>query len=227
MPRNDVRSLLSRPVFCGRRYSQRGVSLVESLIATALLAFVAIAIFPLLHQSVAANISGSDSNQANHHGISELERLLSLPFDSRVLEMEESKRLNDHTIEPDGDGDRMLLGSFFYDPIAKADTPSGPDELSHRIATGAWIAERDDARGLVLWRRSTVLRQYSYADIGEGVIDTGASGEIVRAGHPNLFDAPLKQDALDSGINFMEEDVTIESLRPGSPTLRTRLARTY
>jgi hypothetical protein len=211
---------------CGRRPSQQGVSLVESLIATALLAFVAVSIFPLFHQSVTANISGSDSNQAIHHGSSELESLLALPFDSVVFEMEEAKRLPEHEIEADGAGHKMTLSSLFFDPGAKADSPSGPTDKVHHIATGEWIADEDDASGFVLWQRSAVVRQYSYADISS-VIDASSPGELISAGHRYLFDSPLRQDALDSQINFVEEDVTIESQRPGSPDLRARLTKSY
>lgn len=221
----DIRFFTHR--FFRGRSSQQGVSLIESLIATVLLAFVAISLFPMLHRSVASNISGSDSNQATHHGLSELERLLSLPFDSPVFEMEEAKRLPDHVVENEGAGDRMLMGSFFFDPEAKTDTPPNSKDLTHRIATGEWIADRSTANGLVLWRRTGVLRQYSYADIGEGVIDASNSGQVVSEGHPNLFDSPLKQDALDSQINFREEEITIDSLRAGSPSLRTKLSRAY
>lgn len=226
MSRLDVPNMRTFRTSRGRGASAQGVSLVESLIATALLAFVAVSIFPLFHRSVAANISGSDSNQAIHLGLSELERMLSLPFDSRDFAMKEGDRLLEHTIESDGTGDKMLMSELYYDPIAKADPPTDSSDLTHHIATGQWIADPDDAKGIVLWHRRSVIRQYSYADISS-VIDVANSGQIVSEGHPNLFDSPLKQDALDSQVNFVEEDVTIESERPGAPALRTRLARAY
>lgn len=210
-----------------RRRSEEGVSLIESLIAAVLLAFVAVSLFPLLHRSVWSNISGSDSNQETHHDLSELERLLSLPFDSPVFEMADSKRMPEFTIESEGTGDRMLMGTFYYDPNAKSDTPASSKDMTHRIATGEWITDRTTANGIVLWKRTSVLREYSYADIGEGVIDASDSGRVVAEGHPNLFDSPLKQDALESQVNFKEEDVTIEGLRAGAPRLQTRLARAY
>lgn len=205
----------------GRR-AQAGMTLIETLIAAGLLAFVAIAIFPLFHRALANNISGSDSNQATQHGRSQLEGLLARPFDSQVFSM--SNKLPEHTIQSEGIGDRMTVEDLYWDPNDTA--PGLPDDPTRHIASGSWISGTTST-GLIIWRRRTWIRQYAYADIGAGVIDVNDPTRIATQGHPQLFDVPLKRDAPSSQINFREEDVTLTSFRPGTPLFRARMMRTY
>lgn len=209
---------------CQRPASEAGTSLIETLIATALMGFIAVGIFPLFHRALANNISGSDSNQASQHGKSELEGLLALPFDSQVFDM--NTPLIEHVVESEGPADKMTLSELYWDSEAYTrDAVSG--ETTRHLSSGAWIQDQDAARGLVIWRRRSVVRQYSRTDIADGVIDVQNPDQIVTQGHPQLFDSPLKRDAPESLVNFKEEDVTLESLRPGVPELRMRLMRTY
>lgn len=210
-----------------RRRPAAGTSLLESLVATALMAFIVIAIFPLFHQALRQNVSGSDSNQATNHGRSKLEGLLARPYDSRLFSM--SDKLPEHTIESESVGDRMTIEDLVWDPAdySPTDVSSAARDRTRYIADGKWISATDGARSRVIWRRRTVIRQYSYADIGEGVIDVNDPTRIVTLGHPQLFDAPLTRDAPDSQVNFREEDVTLTARRPGTRAFRSRLWRTY
>lgn len=211
------------PVRRRRPPREAGTSLIETLIAAAILLVIAVSLFPMFHRAVANNLSGADASQATQHGRSELEGLFALPIDSPVFDMRDP--LPGHTVDNDGAGDRMTIASLYRDDDANVD-PDASDGAQH-LATGAWIADRSAARGLVVWQRTSVIRQYSYADIGEGVIDVNNPGQIVVTGHPQLFDSPLPRDAPGSQVNFREEDVTLNSLRPGVPSVRTRLVRTH
>lgn len=206
------------------RSSQSGASLVESLIASALLLIIAVAVFPMFHRSVASNISGGASSEAANHSRSQLEHLFSLPIDSQVFDLQ--NRLPEHTIETDSDGEKMSLGSLYFDARSKTRSQS-PQDQTHRIGTGAWVSQPADANGLVLWQRRSEIRQYSYNDISDCSVSTDDDTVCVSTGHPHLFDTPLPADTLASEVNFKVEDVTVLSLRPGIPPFRARLARTY
>lgn len=218
-------SVLSPSVLSLNRRREAGTSLVETLIAAAILLVIAVSIFPMFHRAVANNLSGADASQATQHGRSQLERLLALPIDSPVFDMRNP--LPGNAVGADALGDRMTLEDLYWDDLANAEPPAFPNDRTRRLATGSWIVDPATAAGLVVWQRTSVVRQYPYADIGEGVIDVNDPTRITAAGHPQLFDSPLARDAPDSQIHFREEDVTLNSLRPGVPSLRTRLVRTY
>lgn len=204
---------------------EAGTSLIETLIAAGILLVIAVSIFPMFHRAVANNLSGADASQATQHDRSQLDGLLALPIDSPIFDMKNPQPGN--TVSNDGTGDLMTIESLYWDDRANAQAPAYPDDPTVRLATGAWIPDPSLAAGLVIWQRTSVIRQYSYSDIGEGVIDVNNPNQITVAGHPLLFDSPLPRDAPDAEINFREEDVTMNSLRPGVPSLRTRFVRTY
>lgn len=80
----------------GRRPSrrvERGFSLIEVLIAAALMLVVALGILPLFTQSMSNNLAGNDYMQATNIAKSELERLYELPFNSPDLEVEGTERV--------------------------------------------------------------------------------------------------------------------------------------
>lgn len=68
-----------------RRRSEAGVTLVELLIATALLAFILIAIAPLFIMSVKSNYSANEYTSIHNIARDKLEQLMSLPFYSPQL----------------------------------------------------------------------------------------------------------------------------------------------
>jgi hypothetical protein len=210
----------------GRR-GEAGTSLVETLIAAGILLVVAVSIFPMFHRAVANNVSGGDSSQATQHGRSRVEGLLARSIDNLMFDMKNPADPN-YLIESEGSGSRMTIENLSqWDDQAKAQPPADPGDLIQHFATGVWVGNGGPTVGLVIWERTTVIRQYSYADIGEGVIDVSNPGQIVAAGHPNLFDSPLASDAPTSQINFREHDVTVSSRRAGVPPMRVRLVRTH
>jgi len=64
-----------------------GFSLIEVLIAAAILLMVALGVLPLFTQSITNNQAGNDYTQATNHAKSELERYYELPFNSPELDV--------------------------------------------------------------------------------------------------------------------------------------------
>ncbi len=234
------------PVGWQRRSScQSGFSLIEVLISATMFAIVSIGMLPIFIRSVHNNISGLDSNQATQHARADLENLLTLAIDDRRFDL--SDPVEGQTVQPAStgeDGDEMLLGDLFWDQGARAQIPAEgnracnvlvgtvPKTLDGRVdcvklGEGDWVAASDDAKGRVLWQRRSVVRQYAYADISDGVIDQSGT-ELVTLGHAQLFDRPLASDAPAADSHFKEEVVELKSERSGadSEIVVARLAQT-
>ncbi len=207
--------------------SETGMSLIEVVIAAAVLLMVSVGTLPMFVRSAFNNIYGLDSTQASQHAISGHESLLVLAVDDRRLEL--SDPLPEHTVRPtaDGTGDEMLLGDVWWDRGARAPSP-----VSVRVGDGDWIADPSTAQDLVFWRRRSVIRQYAYADISDGVIDAANPDQLATLGDARLFDSPLASGADASSAHFKEQDVQLESQRAGGEdlgagSLRTRIVRTF
>jgi prepilin-type N-terminal cleavage/methylation domain-containing protein len=67
------------------RHSQRGVTLIELLVALALLGFVLLGITPLFMASVKSNYSGNEYTSINMLARDRLEQLMNLPFNDGQL----------------------------------------------------------------------------------------------------------------------------------------------
>ena len=68
------------------RHSQRGVTLIELLVALALLAFVLLGITPLFMASVKSNFAGNEYTSINMLARDRLEQLMNLPFNDAQLQ---------------------------------------------------------------------------------------------------------------------------------------------
>ena len=77
----DDRTLPSPP----SGHQAAGFSLVEVLIAAALLLVVTVGILPMFTRSITNNIQGKQATEATNEARSELERLVQLPFDDIEL----------------------------------------------------------------------------------------------------------------------------------------------
>jgi prepilin-type N-terminal cleavage/methylation domain-containing protein len=83
MGMEDRQSVLSRD----QRDGELGFSLIEVLIAAAILLVVALGVLPIFSQAIVNNRAGADYTQVTNLAKSELERLYSLPFSSPELEV--------------------------------------------------------------------------------------------------------------------------------------------
>ncbi len=81
---------------------ESGMSLIEVVIAAAVLLMVSVGTLPMFVRSAFNTIYGLDSTQASQHAISGHESLLVLAVDDRRLEL--SDPLPEHTVRPTADG---------------------------------------------------------------------------------------------------------------------------
>jgi type II secretory pathway pseudopilin PulG len=124
-----------------------GFSLIEALIAAAILLIIALGLIPLFSRAINDNITGNDSTQATNGGRTQLEDMLGLPFANARLTVPGTALVSETTDSfAQGDGDKS----------------GDPNE-------GWWAGKPGDTgwvdRGLVLWSRTTRVRQYSVSDL--------------------------------------------------------------
>lgn len=70
-----------------RRDGEAGFSLIEGLIAAALLLIVTVGVLPLFSRSMLNNIKGNDSTRESNAVVDEFERSTSLPFNSGAMDI--------------------------------------------------------------------------------------------------------------------------------------------
>ena len=70
---------------CHRRAGERGFSLVEVLIASLILLFVALGIIPLFTMAAQSNLQGSENTKAANYARERLEQLWQMPFNDPYL----------------------------------------------------------------------------------------------------------------------------------------------
>ena len=170
-----------------RNAGQAGFSLVEMLLATALLLVIVVSVMPLFTRSLESNATGSRAS-------------IMTTFVQQDIE-----EVNQATVDHDDwdlTTDVLDLGKQYWSNGATATDDQMGDE--------AW---RDDTLGggLILWERSTKLRKFTYADVLPGNIDVTGSG-LTPLGHPELYDSPLADDDGLAGksVHLVELRVTIQ-----------------
>ena len=210
-----------------RRHHEAGMSLVEILIASSLMLIAAIGILPLFITAIQNNVAGFESSQITSHTRSQLEGLQSTPIDHESLNLVATSTSSPAVRSAVGGGDELPLGQFYWDQAA-----ASPNPAFARLGDGDWIQDESAAKGLIFWRRQSIIRQYAYADISDGVVDVNQTGQLFTLGHPKLFDRPLGADAHPSAVQFKEQDVEIESQRAkslssGTGNLKTSYFRTH
>jgi Tfp pilus assembly protein PilV len=129
------------------RRGEAGFSIIEALIAAAILLMIALGLLPLFSRSISDNVSGNDASQATNGSRTEVEELLQLPFNNTRLEVP--------------GGAEMAQTKDFWttgDPEKVGDDKEG------------WTSNAA-GRGTVLWNRTTEVRQYSVSDLDDGKLD--------------------------------------------------------
>lgn len=216
-----------------RRSGEAGMSLVEVTIAAAILLVVSIGVLPLFTRAIVNNRSGYDSNQASHLVRTSLEDDLALGFNHPKFDIRNP--LPGHFVQPSSigvGGEEMLQGDFFWDEGALSTVPAGTERNCAvieggtaktadgstncvKLGDGGWVVDPTTARGYVLWQRRNVVREYTYADISEGVIDQ-AGNQLVTLGHSHFFDRPLASGDPPSSGHFREQTIELRSERAGA-----------
>lgn len=134
---------------------EAGFSMIEALIAAAILLIIALGLIPLFTRSILDNNSGNDATQATNHGKTRLEDLIQLPFNHQRLEV------------PGGAVDGQAVESW----------TTGALNQSGDANERWWDGTAPPAgAGEVLWRRRTNVQQFSINDLDDGVLDNPQPG---------------------------------------------------
>jgi len=174
--------------------AQAGFSLIEGLIAAALLLVVAVSVLPLFVRALESNLAGGRRSQLSTFAGAELEEVNQAPVDQAAWSV---------TGQPGG---VLTLDSRFWD----AGAPSVPDTLGDE----RWVDAEGDAVGLIQWQSDVTIRKYALADL-QILIGSGPGGGVVSGGlNPMLFDDPLSDD---EGAHFIERRVTVKERRAALP----------
>ncbi|HEY2294697.1 MAG TPA: prepilin-type N-terminal cleavage/methylation domain-containing protein [Thermoanaerobaculia bacterium] len=140
------------------RRGEAGFSLIEALIAAAILLIIALGLLPVFSRSINDNVTGNDATQATNGSRTELEEMLQLPFNNQRMVV--------------AGGETQTQTKDFY-TRAKTDPSTGAYEIGD--ATEGWTADAS-GRGPVLWNRTTTVQQYGITDLNDGKLDTPLDG---------------------------------------------------
>lgn len=130
-----------------------GFSMIEALIAAAILLIIALGLLPLFSRAITDNAVGNDATQATNGCRTQLEELVSLPFNSQRLTVPAAGNVLEST-------DSWAAG--------EVSETGDADE-------GWWPGTPND-KGLLLWTRATRVRQYSVNDLADGKLDNPLPG---------------------------------------------------
>jgi len=131
-----------RRVWRRRLHRQSGFSLVELLIAMAILAFIAIGVVPMLMSSLASNNRGWESTQAANFAKSYLDPMLQFDYEADSLVV--------------ADGSSELLGTWSYS-AGQIAVVGDADERWHEGAP--------TDQGQLTWTRNTRVRYLTTDDL--------------------------------------------------------------
>lgn len=138
-----------------RQRSADGFSVVEALIAAAILLIIAIGVLPLFTRAIMDNQAGNDSSTVTNFARSQVEDRFQLNF-------------NDANLTLPNSGATEL-----------ATTDSWAQGVPNEIADGVegWYTGAPTDKGPLLWTRTTTIRQYNVNDLDDnGQFDTPLAG---------------------------------------------------
>jgi prepilin-type N-terminal cleavage/methylation domain-containing protein len=134
--------------------ARAGFSLLEVLVASVILLFIALALIPLFTRAMRDNVQGNDATQESNHGKSREELVLQLPFNNQGVTV------------PAG----QVVGE-----TVESWTQGAPDVIND--ANEGWWQGSTAGRGLPLWARTTDVRQFGVADLDDGRLDNPLPGD--------------------------------------------------
>ena len=175
---------------------QAGFSLVEGLIAAALLLVIAVSVLPIFMRALESNLSGGRSSQLATFVTTDIEAVSQEPVDQDAWDV-------------GGTGTGVLeLGEDFWD--------MGPPLPNLFLGDEKWVDTEADATGpsSLMWSREIEIRKYSLADIRLVIGSGGAAGLVTEGASPWLFDNPL---TVDTGAQLTELRVSVKEKRDSIP----------
>jgi Tfp pilus assembly protein PilV len=140
------------------RRGEAGFSIIEALIAAAILLIIALGLLPVFSRAINDNVTGNDATQATNGSRTELEELLQIPFNNQRVVV--------------AAGQTKTETKDFY---TRAKTDPGTDTYQIGDATEGWTADAT-GRGPVLWNRTTTVQQYGITDLNDGKLDSPLDG---------------------------------------------------
>ncbi len=122
------------------RRGDAGFSMIESLIAAAILLIIALGLLPLFSRAINDNVSGNDASQATNAGRTQIEALMQLPLENQ----------------------RLAATSGVATETTDYWTAGATDQLGD--ADEGWQTD-SSGHGAVLWNRTTRVTQITLADL--------------------------------------------------------------
>lgn len=155
-----------------RRRGEAGFSMIEALIAAAILLIIAIGMIPLFARSMVNNALGSDYTQATTYGKSNIEKIAKGTFESKDLTLTA--------------GTSLQRVEYVEKPATKG-TPVTDLDWKYTVTNN----------NALVWTRTTRVRQFKVTAIDDGVLlDT----EVAAAGaDPQDWQIKEVSSLLDSG----------------------------
>lgn len=177
---SNLRSKQITPLGCDRA-REAGFSLVEGLMAAALLLVIAVSVLPVFVRAVESNTRGGRASQVTAFVNSEIESI-----NQAFISRDEWKL--------DGSATSVLeTTTDYWDAGQLYENASSPA----KIGDEQWVEDKSSAE-LVLWSRDMDIRKYSFADVHTTISVAGT--EFATLGDPRWFDSPLTTD--DDGNLF-------------------------
>ena len=174
------------------RRGEAGFSVIEGLIAAALLLVITVGVLPLFSRSMLNNVRGNDATRQSNGAVDELERSASLPFLSGGMTV------------PDGESE-----SVEETAIAVVHLPNDEQVVSSTWAPYASLATAD-----VVMRRTRTLQQYSFDDYRtDNTFDTPLTGESEqRLVHMKVLDVVFEEPLDPANANW-KTHYTVRSIQ--------------
>lgn len=174
-----------------------GFSVVEVLIASALLLIIAVAILPLFTRAMESNTAGGRATIMSTYTAQDLEGNNQSTVDHPRWQLNAPGDL-------DLDPAVLELATEYW-----TDYPA-----DHELGDELWQDDETLAGVTLFWDRWTKVRKYTFADISQGVVSVEGD-RLVPRGHPELFDVPLTDDvgAEEKNVHLIEFRTTIKPHR--------------
>ncbi|MEM1180455.1 MAG: prepilin-type N-terminal cleavage/methylation domain-containing protein [Acidobacteriota bacterium] len=191
-----------------RRRRQSGMSLVELLIASVILAVVFVGIVPLFGRAILSNKRGGDASRMSGFLNTSIEAINQISlnyrtFNSSFLTSDEISQLeqddDDGVISKFKERARQVPASVIGENYTALPTTywtrGARDSVTQAdafVGDEGWVTSTglSSAEGEVLWLRDLYLYNYYLADVHIGTIDVGTQNTLIQQGHPKLFDSP-------------------------------------
>lgn len=172
--------------------SQRGMSIIEVLVAAGLLLVISLAILAMLTRSLANNTRGWEATQTSNYARTQLDQHL-------------GEDLSAPDIEIAAGSDETTASRFWA---------SGSNAIDNDQDEG-WYDVETDAKGTVLIEQSKTVKQYNVKTLIGDPSGLNDEGEYVYEITEAKLNAPLSGDVDPRFANVKRIELTIEGRRQG------------